>query len=124
MNLRRLASLRLHSLLLLAGTPLLASSLDFPAAVCRIQIGAQATKFTAGSSGQQIMIDGQPAFAGERLNSLMRVNWIVAPADGVGDEYVFIVRRPGQKPKTYSAVFKGGYAQVVLEEKLSIEIED
>ena len=124
MNIRCIALRCLFPISLLACGPLFAGSIDFPAAVCRIQIGAQATKFTVGGAAQQITVDGQPAFAGERLNSLMRVNWIVAPVDGIGDEYVFIVRRPGQKPKTYSTVFKGGYTQVVLEDKLSIEIED
>lgn len=103
----------------------LGAPLDFPAATCRIQIGAQATKFAAADSGRAVGIDGQQAFAGERLNSLMRVNWIISAIPGVGDEYVFIVRRPKEdKPRTYSAVFKGGYLKLVDEDKLLIEIED
>jgi hypothetical protein len=121
---RPLLPLRWLTLFLALGAPLLAASFDFPSATCRIQIGAQTTHFAASQGGRDILIDGKPALAGERLNSLMRVNWIIAPADGVGDEYVFIVRRPGQKPKTYSVVFKGGHTQVAAEDKLLIEIED
>ena len=54
----------------------------------------------------------------------MRVSWIIAPVEGIGDEYVFVVRRPGQKPKTYSAIFKDGYTLVATEDKLLIEIEN
>ena len=107
-----------------AAASVFAASLDFPAATCRIKIGAQTTHFSAASAGRSIAIDGQPAQAGERLNSLMRVNWIIAASNEVGDEYVFTVRRPGEKPKTYSAVFKGGYLQLVSDDKLLIEIED
>jgi hypothetical protein len=121
---RHLLPLRWVTLFFALGSPLLAAALDFPSATCRIQIGAQTTHFAASQGGRDILIDGKPALAGERLNSLMRVNWIIAPSDGVGDEYVFIVRRPGQKPKTYAVVFKGGHAQVASEDKLLIEIED
>jgi hypothetical protein len=114
-------ALRHLALLAVLGSPLLA--LDFPAAVCRLKIGAQETSFTVGESGRPITIDGKPARAGERRNSLMRVNWIIAPVDGVGDEYVFTVRRPLQKPRTFSAVFKGGYLQVAAAEDLLIEVE-
>jgi hypothetical protein len=116
--------LRWFTLFVAFGAPLLAASFDFPSATCRIQIGAQTTHFAASQGGRDILIDGKPALAGERLNSLMRVNWIIAPVEGIGDEYVFIVRRPGQKPKTYSVVFKGGHTQVAMEDKLVIEIED
>jgi hypothetical protein len=121
-----LTSLRLRSLALFIalGSPLFAASLDFPSATSRIQIGAQTTHFTAAQAGRDVLVDGKPALAGERLNSLMRVNWVIAPVEGIGDEYVFVVRRPGQKPKTYSVVFKGGYTQVAIEDRLGIEIED
>ncbi len=121
---RLLIPLRRLALFAALGSPLLAASFDFPAATCRIQIGAQSTHFITGQDGRAIVIDGKPAIAGERQNSLMRVNWLVAPVEGIGDEYVFIVRRPGQKPKTFAVIFKGGHTQVALEDKLSIEIED
>ncbi len=118
--------LPLHAiaLSLVIGSPLFAASLDFPATTCSIQIGAQTTRFAAAQAGRDIVIDGKPALAGERVNTLMRVNWVIAPIEGIGDEYVFVVRRPGQKTKTYSAVFKGGRAEVAVDDKLLIEIED
>ena len=123
MNLR--ASLRLLPLLAITcGSLSAATTLDFPAATCRVQIGGQAIHFPAAKAGQEIMIDGRPALTDERVNTLMRVSWIIAPVEGIGDEYVFVVRRPGQKPKTYSAIFKGGYVSVASEDKLLIEIEN
>lgn len=119
-----LRPVRFLSLLVATAIPALAGSLDFPAATCRIKIGAQTTHFSAASAGRPITIDGQPAQAGERLNSLMRVNWTIAASTEIGDEYVFVVRRPGEKPKTYSAVYKGGYLQLVSDDKLLIEIEE
>ena len=111
-------------LLVAIAGPVCAASLDFPDATFRIQIGTQATKSPANAAGREILIDGKPALAGERLNCLMRVNWIVAPIPGVGDEHVIIVRRPDEKPRTYSGVFKGGYLKLVDEQKLLVEIEE
>ena len=122
MNLR--ASLRLLPFLAITCGSLSAATLDFPATTCRVQIGAQTTHFSAAKAGQEILIDGRPALTDERVNTLMRVSWIIAPVEGIGDEYVFVVRRPGQKPKTYSAIFKGGYTLVATEDKLLIEIEN
>jgi hypothetical protein len=53
----------------------------------------------------------------------MRVSWIIAPVEGIGDEYVFTVRRPLQKPRVYTAIFKGGYLQIAADENLLIEVE-
>lgn len=122
MNIPR--SLRLVPLLALASGGLLAAPLDFSEATCRVVIGAQSFVFPAGEAGKEITIDGKPAQAGERRNSLMRVNWIIAPIEGIGDEYVFVIRRPNQKPRTYAATFKGGYLQIAAEEHLLIEVED
>ena len=117
--------LRLGTLLLAVTAPAFAAvSLDFPSVTFRIQIGAQATKSTASEAGREILIDGKPALTGERLNSLMRVNWIVAPIPGIGDEYVIVVHRPSEKPRTYSGVFKGGYLKLVDDQKLLVEIEE
>jgi hypothetical protein len=107
-------------------SPVLAAPLDFPSASFRVQIGSQATKSPASGAGRPMTIDGQPhAFAGERLNSLMRVTWIISPVPGVGDEYVVTVHHPDEeKPRTYSGVFKGGYLRLVDEKKLLVEIEN
>lgn len=121
MKIRR--RLRFVALLLLAATGLAANTLDFPTATFRVRIGSQATTFTAQSGGATIPIDGKNAITGERRHSLMRVKWIIAPIEGVGDEYVFIVRRPNQKPRTLSAIFKGGYTQISDANDLLIEIE-
>jgi hypothetical protein len=119
----RLSHLFRFSALLVLSSVGLFAGLDFPQATCRIKIGAQTISFPVGDSGGTMTIDGKPARTGERRNSLMRVSWIIAPIEGIGDEYVFTVRRPLQKPRTYSAVFKGGYAQLAAEEDLLIEVD-
>lgn len=102
---------------------LAAADLDLPEATCRIKIGAQTIRFTPGELPQTKLIDGNHAKVGERRNSLMRVEWIIAPVEGIGDEYLFVVRRPNRKAQIHSAIFKGGYLQVAAEENLLIELE-
>lgn len=120
-------TLRLLALLFsltVAGNAFAADALDFPAAVFRVKIGTQTATYRAADAGKEIKIDGHDVRTGEVISSAVKIAWIAAPSVEVGDEYVFIVRRPNQKPKTYSVVFKGGYSAVVSAEDLSIEIEN
>jgi hypothetical protein len=119
----------LRPLLLL--TPLLtavslfaADPLDFPDAAFRIKIGTQSTVVRGNNSAQETKIDGKAVRTGEILANSLKITWIVAPSLEVGDEYVFTVRSAKQKPKTYSAVFKGGYVLVASQDDLTIEIEN
>ncbi len=101
-----------------------ADPLDFPDAAFRIKIGSQATVVRTTSAAQEIKIDGKTARTGEILSNALKITWITAPSHEVGDEYVFTVRTAKQKPKTYSVVFKGGYALVANQDDLTIEIEN
>jgi hypothetical protein len=119
----------LRSLLLLipfltASSLFAADPLDFPDAAFRIKIGSQATIVRGNSAAQEIKIDGRTVRTGEILANSLKITWIVAPSHEIGDEYVFTVRSAKQKPKTYSAVFKGGYVLVASQDDLTIEIEN
>lgn len=101
-----------------------ADPLDFPNAAFRIKIGNQATVVRANSQAKEMKIDGKDVRIGEILSNAMKIEWLIAPSTEVGDEYVFVVRRAKEKPKTYSAVFKSGYLLVVSQDDLTIEIEN
>ena len=109
---------------LISATAFAADPLDFPDAAFRIKIGSQATVVRANSQAKEMKVDGKSVRIGEIISNSMKVEWLIAPSVEVGDEYVFVVRRAKEKPKTYSVVFKSGYLLVVSQDDLTIEIEN
>ena len=121
-----LATLSIAAAIVLSATAAFAADpLDFGTAVCRIKIGSQATLIHADAPAKEIKLDGRAVRAGEIISNALKVEWLIAPSPAaVGDEYVFVIRQPKEKPKTYSAVFKGGYLLVTQQDNLVIEIEN
>ncbi len=101
-----------------------ADPLDFYDADLRIKIGSQTTVVRANSQGREMNIDGKSVRTGEILSNGTKIEWLIAPSVEVGDEYVIVVRRAKEKPKTYSAIFKSGHLLVVSQDDLTIEIEN
>src|SRR4051812_844525 len=98
---------------------LAADPLDFPDAAFRIKIGSQATVIRANSPAKEMKIDGKTVRIGEIISNSMKIEWLIAPSQEVGDEYVFVVRRAKEKAKTYSVVFKSGYLVVASQDDLT-----
>jgi hypothetical protein len=124
MKMKRLLSFLLFTILTPAVSLFAADPLDFPDATFRIKIGSQTMVFHANAQAKEIKIDGKSVKVGEVISNSTKIDWLVAPSAEVGDEYVFVVYRPKQNPKTYSAVFKSGYLSVMSQDELSIEIEN
>jgi hypothetical protein len=101
-----------------------ADPLDFSDAAFRVKIGSQATVIRANGQAKEMKIDGKNVRIGEISSNGIKLEWLIAPSVEVGDEYVFVVRRAKEKPKTYSAIFKSGYLLVVSQDGLTIEIEN
>jgi len=111
-------------IVLISPTAFAADPLDFSDAAFRVKIGSQATVVRANSQAKEMKIDGKNVRIGEILSNGMKIEWLIAPSTEVGDEYVFVVRRAKDKPKTYSVIFKSGHLLVVSQDDITIEIEN
>ena len=121
---KKLLSLLFLSAILPAASISAADALDFPDAAFRIKFGGQSMVVRANSQAKEMRIDGKSVRIGEFISNSTKVEWLISPAHEVGDEYVFVVRRFKEKPKTYSVIFKSGYLLVTEQADITIEIEN
>ena len=86
--------------------------LDFPNAMIDVSFG-----------GQTIQSDVRRP-TGEAVSNGVYVRWTVTPSVQFGDEYIFTISGRAVNPKTFSAIFNGGYIQVAHEGEILIALRN